>query len=140
MATNRITAIIIIIILLGAAMFVYQGARENEFITKKQECEELGADLFGADSKNRAAGADMFTPQYTYNREMDACLYYGGFASAEVFSEWVKNSYTRQVIISYTTIDGDVVAGPTCPVCLISKDVFDAQKRMMFIEEARFVF
>jgi len=106
---------------------VQQQAQEK-YLVQQEKCKEAGLKAFQQDSLIYDAN-NMLEPSYTYNENLNLCLYSGGYRDDDIYSgqcgdiikhycdsyweRWVKNSFTNEkikAIVNYTNKNGEWTA------------------------------
>ena len=98
---------------------------QEKYLEQQEKCREAGVKAYKEDSLRYGAN-NMVEPKYVYNKNLNLCLYSGGYSQENLSSgqcgdiikhscdsyweRWVKNSFTNESIISvvnYTDKNGE---------------------------------
>jgi len=129
---------IVLIAMAGFQLFIFlqnkeQEKKEEEFMfSMKQKCREEGNKTYQEDEKEKGSGS-LCVPQYSYNKELNTCLYYGCFIASDgkFMEKWVKDVFTNEEIIMIILLEGK--PGTTiCSECVSSIEEFNRQKEELF--------
>jgi len=128
--------------------------KEIDFLfSMKQKCREEGIKVYQQAVKE--VGKDkLCTPQYTYNKKLHTCIYYGCYIGDinTTTNRWVKNLLTNETIISYPSTNSPINTPPDCffnntlselPLlsiegqttlydCFLSEERFSKEKQKLF--------
>jgi len=106
------------VLLLGMAFFYYfvvylpqkNQANEKQYIfSMNQKCQETGTKIY----KERDTGVGYLVPRFTYNKELNTCLYAEQEVGSVVIYRAVIDMFTNETIIFHTrdTKTGELIAG-----------------------------
>ena len=138
---EKIKTIIFIIVLIVIGIGVITGVQqyrkflqekvEKEFLfTMKQKCREEGNKIYQEDVKH--AGFDtMCSPEYSYNKKLNTCLYFSCYIGIDWVNKWVKDVFSNKEILSLMISGGEVLT-INCPTCVASEEEFDRIQRELF--------
>jgi len=108
--------------------------RSNLTFERKMECQTAGEKIY---QKHITDGSELryFNPQYKYSKNLDTCLYYGGYFgdSEGNIQKWVIDSLTNEELISYMQVDGKPFTA-YCDSCRATVQDFDLEKERLFNE------
>ncbi len=88
---------------------------QEKYLEQQEKCREAGIKAYKEDALRYGAN-NMLEPKYVYNKNLNLCLYSGGYINEDLSSgqcgdiikhscksyweRWVKNSFTNESIIS----------------------------------------
>ena len=95
---------------------------QEKYLEQQEKCKEAGLKAYKEDSLIYGAN-NMIEPSYTYNKNLNLCLYSGGYNDYNVNSgmcgdtiqhycdsfweRWVKNSFTNEKLIAVVNFTDD---------------------------------
>lgn len=138
MNKNYIIAFLIILLgVFGFWVLVQNNNQDSPQLSLKKECREAGENIYQQEVANQSPTQTYFEPEYTYNKDLDTCLYAGGFVSVAgentYLDRWVKDSLTNEEIVGYRAIDDIPISPEYCgDTCVSSPGEFYERKNELF--------
>ncbi len=107
----KISALVIFLVL-GYSLFVFI---ENEKLSSnRKDCRNI-AEEYRKNEIKEFPNLSFFAPEYTYSRDLDICIYSGGFLDMSILNNnstrYIKNLNTNEEIISSSYVDGNLEFG-----------------------------
>lgn len=135
---KKILLTLSIIILIGAGCVetnessgknnIYTSSKTNtekEFLfNKKMECNNICKKLYLENEANADKNMTVFNPTYSYNAELNTCLYAGGIMDSNTEISWVLDCFTNKELLSYAAVGDNVIVG-------LSYELFNAKKDIL---------
>lgn len=110
-----------------------QVRNEEEFIfSMKQRCQEEGDKFYQKKEQEAGESTIIFTPEYTYNKELNSCLCSGGSTNhiTKINERFVVDIFKNTEILAIRMIDNEII--PDCYACVSSWEGFNRQKEELF--------
>lgn len=78
----------------------------KEQTAQKEKCREIGTRAYES-YKSIHQGVDyFFEPEFKFNKELNTCIYSGGYSRGNYWDRFVKDAFTdRIIILTYNFID-----------------------------------
>ena len=105
--------------------------QEQEFLLRmKQECKGEGEKVY---QQQKEDGLILLNPEYTYNNQLNTCLYAGGQISEDgsYLEYWVLDVFSNKELVHYIAFNGEPQI-QICPTCLSSVEDFEIKKKELF--------
>lgn len=110
---SKILTLLLILIVLS---YIYINLKEKEAERKISECRIIAEEYRTNEIKENPT-INFFEPRYKYNKDLETCIYKGGFFSptiTEVNSDWyIKDLNTNETIIESVYVGTNNMFGVT---------------------------
>jgi len=98
---------IIILALIGGGFFYWWNNQADEREKKGEQeqaitCREVGNRAYEILKENVTGAVFFKQPEFTFNKELDVCLYSGGYNKSSFGIRFVKDAYTDETLLIYT--------------------------------------
>ena len=138
---NKTGVYIILALVVGVLVGVYGfGGDADSALALKEKCKEEGIRAHEKLEEELVGTFFLINPEFTYNKELDTCLYagesFGGSEPASTMSQWwVRDVFGNKDILLYITFGGEAVGGSICgDGCVASLAEFEKEKKRLFGE------
>jgi len=91
-----------------------QSETRSDHFERKRACLEAGYKAYERDERDLiGSGLHLFLPTFCYNDSLNTCLYACGVRKENYKSPFVRDCLTNMEILTFTMLDGRVVASDT---------------------------
>ena len=136
---NKTRVYVILALIVGVLVGVYGFSGDaDSALALKEKCRGEGIKAHERLEKDLGGALWLINPEFTYNKELDTCLYaggsFGGGEPAQAVSQWwVRDVFRNKDILLYITIGGEAVGGSVCgDGCVSSLAEFEKERERLF--------
>ena len=107
---------------------------QKAIFEKQTECMQICKTLYEYNHRTFSE-YNVLNPNYSYNKDKNACFYSGGWINAEnkSLNKSVVNCQTNEEVLTYIEMDGNVVTN-FCDTCASSNDEYIIKEKQ-YIQE-----
>jgi hypothetical protein len=101
-------------------------SRNLEQFELKKACFDIGRRLYEAEFKHPGGGQVALNPLYTYSKELNTCVMFGGFVGKDQTSFFLVDALSNVELASSIRAGGETIG--------LSREEFDRKKKAFFPE------